>query len=262
MTLGDVSALSKRFKGKVALIVGAGSGIAAACAKIVAIEGGIVFGVDKDAVAAQSIEQKLSEAGASCKFCAADALVADEVTAAVDQVVASYGRIDILVNAIGGSTIVQNMNSPLEDLSLLEWHKLVDFNLLPTFLFCKAVIPIMKKQRSGKIVNISSHAAYGIEVSTAAYAASKAGVIGLTKKLALELGPFGINCNAIAPSRTLTDRVLREVETAEGNTSKYLNAIPLRRFATAEDQAKVICFLASEDADYITGTTIDVTGGQ
>ena len=121
----------------------------------------------------------------------------------------------------------------------------------------------MKAQRSGKIVNLSSHAARGIDVASTAYAAAKAGIIGLTRKLAMELGPYGITCNATAPSRTLTNRLKHTTEAGEHRADdSYLQRIPLRRLATAEDQARVVCFLSSSDADYVSGVTIDVNGGQ
>lgn len=253
-----------RFERKVAVIVGAAHGIAAACARIMAAEGGTVVGIDRDTRAlASTMDEIMRSRDAAGLAIPADALDPNDVVRAVDQVMNTFGRIDILVNAVGGSTVIENMNAKLEDLTLPEWQSLIDFNLLPTFLFCKAVIPTMKKQRSGKIVNISSHAAYGIEAASSAYATSKAGVNGLTRKLAVELGPFGINCNAIAPSRTATDRVLTMMETTVNTaTEQYLERIPLRRLATPEEQASVICFLASSDADYVTGVTINVTGGQ
>jgi NAD(P)-dependent dehydrogenase (short-subunit alcohol dehydrogenase family) len=122
----------------------------------------------------------------------------------------------------------------------------------------------MKRQRSGKIVNISSIAGRGLsESSSSAYATAKGGIIAFTRKLAFELGPFGITCNAIAPGRTLSERIhprWEQMPAAEQQAA--LARIPLRRLAQPEDQARVICFLASRDADFVNGVTIDVTGGQ
>jgi len=139
----------------------------------------------------------------------------------------------------------------------------VAFNLNGTFLFCHAVIPLMKRRGSGKIVNLASIAGRGLSVaSSGAYAAAKGGIIALTRKLSLELGPFGINVNAIAPSRTLTERIgPRFNQQSPEDQAAEIERVPLRRMAEASDQAKVICFLASSDADYVTGLTIDVTGG-
>jgi len=124
-------------------------------------------------------------------------------------------------------------------------------------------VPVMKRQRGGKIVNISSIAGRGISASSSsAYATAKGGIIALTKKLGRELGPFGITVNAIAPSMTLTERIRPrwEQRSSEEQAQEILRT-PLRRMAEARDQARVICFLASRDADFVTGVTIDVTGG-
>ncbi len=151
----------------------------------------------------------------------------------------------------------------MEDLTLAEWQQLLHFNLTGTFLFTHAVVPVMKRQRAGKIVNISSIAGRGKSpTSSSAYATAKGGIIALTKKLSLELGPYGINVNAIAPSLTLSPRLRPRWDkmTAE-EKQKEIERVPLRRVAEPVDQARVICFLASSDADFVTGVTIDVTGG-
>jgi NAD(P)-dependent dehydrogenase (short-subunit alcohol dehydrogenase family) len=121
----------------------------------------------------------------------------------------------------------------------------------------------MMKRRSGKIVNLASIAGRGLSLSSSsAYSAAKGGIIAFTRKLSFELGPYGINVNAIAPSRTLTERIRpRWNQQSPEDQAKEIERTPLRRLAEAPDQAKVICFLASSDADFVTGLTIDVTGG-
>jgi NAD(P)-dependent dehydrogenase (short-subunit alcohol dehydrogenase family) len=121
----------------------------------------------------------------------------------------------------------------------------------------------MKRQRSGKIVNLSSIAGRGRSAaSSAAYAAAKGGIIAFTKKLSHELGPYGVNINAIAPSTTLTERIRPHWERrSQEDQARAIDNTPLLRVAEAVDQARVICFLASQDADFVTGVTIDVTGG-
>ena len=175
----------------------------------------------------------------------------------------AHGRIDILVNAVGGSTIIGKPAATVEDLTLAEWQQLLHFNLTGTFLFTHAVVPIMKRQRAGKIVNISSIAGRGRSAtSSSAYATAKGGIIAFTKKLSLELGPFGINVNAIAPSLTLSPRLKpRWDKMTAQEQQQEVERVPLRRVAEPVDQARVICFLASSDADFVTGITIDVTGG-
>src|SRR5262249_24050624 len=144
------------------------------------------------------------------------------------------------------------------------WQKMLHFNLTGTFLFANAVAPVMKRQRSGKIVNISSIAGRGVSpTSSSAYATAKGGIIAFTRKLSFELGPYGITCNAIAPSRTLSERIhARWDQMSEAEQATEIARTPLRRIAQPEDQARVICFLASADADFVTGVSIDVTGGQ
>ena len=250
-----------RFTGKVALITAAGSGIGRATAGIIGSEGGVVVGVDTDKARLGEAVEEIRRGGGRAEAHVADALDAAQVAGAVDAVVREHGRIDILVNAVGGSTIIERASAAADELTLAEWHRVITFNLDGTFLFCNAVVPVMKRQRSGKIVNISSIAGRGISASSSsAYAAAKGGIIAFTRKLSLELGPFGVTVNAIAPSLTLTER-LRAALHAPTSSPRKPRALPLGRVAEAEDQARVICFLASSDADFVTGVTIDVTGG-
>jgi NAD(P)-dependent dehydrogenase (short-subunit alcohol dehydrogenase family) len=253
-----------RFRDKIALITGAGSGIGRATSQIIGEEDGTVVGVDISQESVDQIMGGIRQSGGKAKGIVADALDASQVQQTVQQVVDEFGRIDILVNAVGGSTIIANSGSTVDELTLDEWQRLLHFNLTGTFLFTNAVVPIMKRQRSGKIVNLSSIAGRGRSISSSsAYAAAKGGIIAFTRKLSFELGQYGITCNAIAPSRTLSERINpRWEQLSEEEQQAQLSRIPLRRLAMPEDQARVICFLASSDADYVTGLTIDVTGGQ
>jgi NAD(P)-dependent dehydrogenase (short-subunit alcohol dehydrogenase family) len=252
-----------RFTDRVALITAAASGIGKATAEIMAVEGGTVIGVDTDQGRLDKVVAGLRDAGGRAYGVRADALDAAQVQGVVDGVVREHGRIDILVNAVGGSTIIREPAAPVDALTLADWQRLLDFNLTGTFLFCHAVTPVMRRQRRGKIVNISSIAGRGLsESSSAAYATAKGGIIALTRKLSTELGPAGITVNAIAPSMTLTERIRpRWEERSAEQQARELQRTPLRRMAEAVDQARVICFLASHDADFVTGVTIDVTGG-
>jgi NAD(P)-dependent dehydrogenase (short-subunit alcohol dehydrogenase family) len=249
-----------RFRDKVALITAAGSGIGRATARIIGGEGGLVVGVDTDKGRLGDLVDEIGKGGGRAEAHVADALDAAQVASAVDAVVRAHGRIDILLNAVGGSTIIERASATADELTLAEWHRVITFNLDGTFLFCNAVVPVMKRQRAGKIVNISSIAGRGVSgSSSSAYAAAKGGIIAFTRKLSLEVAPFGITVNAIAPSLTLTER-LRVRRTPEQLAAEAART-PLGRVAVAEDQARVICFLASSDADFVTGVTIDVTGG-
>ena len=257
-----------RFQNKVALITAAANGIGRATANIMAAEGALVVAVDNSQ---ERLDRMVAEIGAAvgskgggrveARLC--DALDQTQVDALVPAVARAHGRIDILVNAVGGSTVIAKPNAPLDELSFAEWQQLIDFNLSGTFLFTHAVVPVMKRQQSGKIVNLSSIAGRGLSISSSsAYAAAKGGIIAFTRKLAFELGPFGININAIAPSKTLTERIRpRWNQQSPEDQQAEIERTPLRRVAEAPDQARVICFLASSDADFVTGVTIDVTGG-
>jgi NAD(P)-dependent dehydrogenase (short-subunit alcohol dehydrogenase family) len=252
-----------RFEGKVALITAAASGIGRATADIIGSEGGIVVGVDTDENRLEKTVAEIRSAGGRAHARRADALDAGQVDETVAGVVRDLGRIDILVNAVGGSTIIPRPAATVDELTLAEWQRLIAFNLDATFLCCHAVAPVMKGQRGGKIVNLASIAGRGISPSSSsAYAAAKGGIIAFTKKLSQELGPFGVTVNAIAPSLTLTERIRPHWErrSAEAQAQEIART-PLRRVAEAGDQARVICFLASHDADFVTGVTIDVTGG-
>jgi NAD(P)-dependent dehydrogenase (short-subunit alcohol dehydrogenase family) len=252
-----------RFRDQVTLITAAASGIGKATAEIIGAEGGVVVGVDTDQGRLDKAMAAIRDGGGRAQGRGADALDPAQAQAVVDAVVREHGRIDILVNAVGGSTVIAKPAATVDELSFAEWQKLLTFNLDATFLFAHAVVPVMKRQRSGKIINLASVAGRGIsDTSSSAYATAKGGIIAFTKKLGRELGPFGINVNAIAPSLTLTERLRPhwEKRTAE-QKAREIDHTPLRRVAEAMDQARVICFLASRDADFVTGVTIDVTGG-
>jgi NAD(P)-dependent dehydrogenase (short-subunit alcohol dehydrogenase family) len=252
-----------RFKDKVALITAVGSGIGRATAGIMAREGAVIVGVDNDERRLAMAMEAMNMSGGHAIGRPADALDEAQVNEVVDWAAKQYGSVDILVNAVGGSTIIEKPGATVDELTFGDWQRLIHFNLTGTFLFSHAVTPLMKRRRSGKIVNLASIAGRGLsESSSSAYSAAKGGIIAFTRKLAFELGPFGITVNAIAPGRTLTERIRpRWNQQSPEDQAAEVARIPLRRVAEAVDQAKVICFLASSDADFVTGVTIDVTGG-
>jgi len=243
------------------MIVGAGAGIGEATAVLLSREGAMVVLVDRDAEALSRVKARIG--GPEVHLDRVDCLVDEEVGACVNRTVEALGRIDILVNGVGGSTVRPNQGGSLDSLSVEDWHALVGFNLTPTFLFCRYVIPVMKRRGNGKIVNISSIAARGEGMSNAAYSAAKAGINALTRRVSREVAPFGIHCNAVSPGLTMSNRMKAHLETLSAEAQqKALSRIPLGRYATPEDQAEVIAFLASYQSDFVTGVNIDVSGGQ
>jgi len=239
------------------------SGIGKATAEIIGAEGGVVVGIDTDQGRLDKAMAAIRDAGGRAEGRVANALDAATVDEVVADVARTHGRIDILVNAVGGSTVVAKPAATVDELPFADWQKLLTFNLDGTFLFSHAVVPVMKRQGGGKIINLASVAGRGIsDTSSSAYAAAKGGIIALTTKLGNELGPYGINVNAIAPATTLTERIRPRWEQRPPEEREAdIQRTPLRRMGEAVDQANVICFLASSHADFVTGLTIDVTGG-
>jgi NAD(P)-dependent dehydrogenase (short-subunit alcohol dehydrogenase family) len=253
-----------RFSGKIAIVTGGGNGIGEATALLLAKEGASIAIVDVDTTSLQRVLDTLRADRAEAIAIEADVLSEPAVTGMVRQVLDRFQRIDILVNVVGGSTMLANTDTPVDQLTLSDWERTMAFNLNGTLLCAQAVIPHMKRQRYGRIVNLSSIVGRGdTRISNAAYATAKAGIRAFTRKLAVELGPFGITCNATAPGITLTDRIRHLMVTRPaGGPQTTVNDIPLGRMATADDQARVIAFLASDDAAFVSGQTIEVTGGQ
>ena len=223
-----------------------------------------MVGIDTDEARLEKMLMELSKesAGAIVTYCI-DALAHKAADRTLKNIIPNSERIDILINGVGGSTIIPNPSARVDELTLEEWQAIINFNLSSMFIFTNSVIPIMKKQGKGKVVNLASIAGRGFsDVSSSAYAAAKGGVIAFTKKTARELGQFNITVNAIAPNTTLTERIQpRWQQQSPEDQLQQTEKIPLGRVAEPIDQPKVICFLASEDADYVTGQTIDVSGG-
>lgn len=253
-----------RFQGKVAVITAAASGIGRASALRLMREGATIVAVDMDGATLETVAASCEAVCGQYRPYALDGFDEVAVRACIADVSHRFGHIDVLVNGVGGSTLLGRNPVGVEETAVNDWRSLLSFNVDSMFIFTSAIVPIMKMQAAGKIVNISSIAARGLTMnSSSAYAAGKGAVIAFTRKLARELGPAGINVNAVAPGVTLTGRMRAswEAKTA-AEQQALLQQIPLRRLASAEDQAAVISFLASSDADFVSGVCIDVTGGQ
>jgi NAD(P)-dependent dehydrogenase (short-subunit alcohol dehydrogenase family) len=254
-----------RFAERVAVITAGGNGIGAATARLMTSEGAKVVPVDVDGASLAALRNTIETEGGTCVPIEADILDAAAVERLVETVMERFGRIDVLVNAVGGSTGIADSGVSVEEMTLDDWDRVLTLNLRGTFLCTRAVIPHMKRQLAGTVINLSSIVARGDNPRTnAAYTLAKAGISAMTRKLAVELGPYGITCNATAPGVTVTERIQKNIlaRRSEAEREAMIAAVPLRRLATPEDQARVIAFLASDDARFISGQTIEVTGGQ
>ena len=248
-----------RFDGKVAIVTGSSDGIGRAAALIFAREGGQVVLNARGQDRLEAARTALQAVGKPPLVIAGNISQAAVVERLVGEALQQFGRIDILVNNAGGGTMLRILEEVTEE----DWDLTVDSNLKSAFLCCKGMAPAMKRQRYGRIVNVSSVAGRNVSrLSGPQYTSAKAGMLGLTRHLAQDLGPFGITVNAVAPGPTLVDRVARKwALRSEEDRARILANIPLGRLAAPEEVAAVIAFLASDAAAYVTGVTIDVNGG-
>jgi len=243
-----------RLTGKVALVTGAGRGIGKAVALSLSKQGAKVVVNDINLQSAEETCEEIRALGHEALPVKADVSKKVEVVKMVDTVIKAFGSIDVLVNNAGIFS-----STSLDDMTENEWNRMMDVNLKGVFLCCQIIMKHMKKTQSGKIVNVASLAGkVGGIFAGASYAASKAGVICLTKSLAKQLAPYGINVNAVAPGVIATDITRKWPEEVK---ESFLKQIPLGRFGTPEEVAETVAFLVSDGANYITGATIDVNGG-
>ncbi len=243
---------------KVAIVTGAAQGIGKAIAKLFSENGAVVVLCDmvehKLICAAEEIKAATGYETLALKV---DVTKSDDVEKAVKRVLAAYGRIDILVNNAG---ILKH--SLILDMPESDWDRVFEVNVKGTFLFTQIVGRIMKEQGGGKIVNVSSCSGKKPTREEGAYCASKSAIIGLTRVTALELGVYGINCNAICPGATDTEMVRNTFLTSPEIEKEWIDKTALKRLGTPEDQAKVVLFLASGLSDHITGETLIVSAGE
>jgi 3-oxoacyl-[acyl-carrier protein] reductase len=244
----------KLLEGKTALITGAARGIGKAIAIEFAKNGANVAFTDlKYDENAQNTEKEIAAFGVKAKGYASDASKFEETQLVVDAIKGDFGQIDILVNNAGIT-----MDTLLMRMTEQQWDAVINVNLKSVFNFTKAVQPIMLKQRSGSIINMSSVVGVSGNAGQANYSASKAGMIGFTKSVAKELGSRGVRSNAIAPGFIITEMTDKLPEDVKAEWAKQ---IPLRRGGTPEDVAKACIFLGSDLSQYITGQVLHVCGG-
>lgn len=243
-------------KGKVVLITGGSRGIGAAIAKGFAKTGAVVaITYLSDKRSALKCIEEIKTSGSECILMRANVADLNDVRKAIKQVIAKCGRIDVLVNNAGIWK-----EAKIGTITERQWDETLEINLKGTFLFCNEVAPLMKKQKYGKIINISSTAGQRGEPLHSHYAASKGGVIAFTKSIAVELAPFNINVNSVAPGWVETDMTIGTL----GDHSlrpEIDNATPRGRVAIPEDIVGSVLFLASDLSNHIIGATINVNGG-
>jgi 3-oxoacyl-[acyl-carrier protein] reductase len=245
------------FKGRVAVVTGAAQGIGAVTAIAFAKQGAKVALLDIDGAGAKKVVDTIGSSGGKAIAIHVDVTEEQSVARAIESVATELGGIDILVNCAGG----YGRLATIEDMPIEEWDRTIALNLRSVFLMSKAAIPHLKSSKAGRIINVSSITGRQVTVaSSPAYGSAKAGVIQLTRFLALQLGPDGITSNAIAPITTLTPRVaaLR----TEAEVERIASLVPLKRLADPEDHAQAMLFLASDAAAYLNGVTLDVNGGR
>jgi 3-oxoacyl-[acyl-carrier protein] reductase len=238
--------------GRVALITGAGSGIGEATAQRFAAEGAVVVVNDVDTDRAHAVAAAIRKTGGTATEVAANVTRRDEVERMVAAIVADHGRLDVLVNNAG-----INRDAMSHKMTEEQWDQVLAVNLKGTFLCAQAALPKMRERGWGRVVNTSSIGSLG-NIGQANYAASKAGVIGLTKTLALEYAKYGVTVNCIAPGAVMTPML---AGVSDPIREKITAQIPVGRIAEPREIAAVHAFLASDEAAYITGQVLFVDGG-
>ena len=251
-----------RVAGKIALVTGAAAGIGRAIALRLGEEGASLVIADIDAEGLAETKRRLEIAGRPVLSVTADVTEEAPVKALFASALAEFGKLDILVNDVGGGSSGHIWEAKLED-----WDHVIRLNLRSAFLCTREAAAHMRERRSGRIVNLSSGAREGTPwtayyIGNSAYSAAKAAIHGFTRGVALELAEYGVNVNAVAPGPIETERTAPGFRKIEHLEYGPIRATPLRRIGTTADIASAVLYLASDEADYITGTTLAVAGGR
>jgi 3-oxoacyl-[acyl-carrier protein] reductase/2-hydroxycyclohexanecarboxyl-CoA dehydrogenase len=241
---------------KLAVVTGSASGIGQAVVERLTKDDFTVVILDINEEGGDQVAADLRRRGKQVTFVPLDVTREADVQKTFQKITSDHGRLDALVNVAGGSL----HRHKIEDFPLDHWQAVIDVNLTSTFLCCRAVTGLMKNQKSGAIVNISSDIGFSGDANRSAYAAAKAGIVGFSKTLALELAPFGVRVNVVAPGRIATKRVRATYSDAEWEAAA--KRIPLGHAGEPEDVAEAVAFLASDASRHLTGQTLHVNGGR
>lgn len=249
--------MSALLQGKTAIVTGAARGIGKGIAARFLAEGATVVLCDRDktevALAANSVDPGGSNTLGAC----ADVTQKRDVEAVVEETLRRFGKVDILVNNAG--IFKQEL---LVDMKEEDWDSMFGVNVKGYFLFSQAVGKVMMRQRSGRIINVSSCSGKKADLKQSAYNASKAAILGLNRVLALEIGPYGVNVNAICPGATDTEMIRKTFLTSPAIEQEWINKTALKRLCKPDDVAKVAVFLSCDLSDHITGEALIVSGAE
>ena len=246
---------SQEFQGKVAIVTGAGRGMGRAVALRLAAAGASVAVNDLRSEDAQRVADELTDTGTKSVAVQGDVTKASDVGHVVDSTIDSLGAVHILINNAG---VLRP--TPVFDIEEDEWDFVVGVNLKGTYLCSRAVLPAMRKQGWGRIVNFSSTAGKNVStVGGAHYTAAKAGILGFTRHLAKEEAAYGITVNSVCPGLIDTEMVRDTI--SEDRADAYAASFPIQRLGEPEEVAELVAFLASDRASYITGASLDINGG-
>ena len=246
--------MSERFKGKVVIVTGAGTGIGAATARRFAAEGAAVVCADINEESAKSVCAEILAAGGRAAACRVDIRIAADVDAMIAFTCSTFGGLHVAVNNAGMGAQKDFLDTPLDTL-----RAMLEINVVGTFLCAQAAAREMAAHGGGAIVNFSSHSGFLGSSGRAAYAASKSGIIGMTRVMAVDLAKHNIRVNAIAPGPIDVPRSRKQH--VDERREAWQRAVPLGRYGRPEEVAGAVLFLASDDASYVNGQTISVDGG-